>query len=94
MEKFRDNAQTGYSRESMERKNYFNRLGYNEVEIGNMRNREETMHEKIILRDMDIEKQIINGKLREAKYCEIITEELPRYLKEDVVILKTSINIG
>lgn len=74
---------TGYCKD---RKTYLNKLGFSELEIINMRNREELVEEVLVKRDREIEKQRLDGKIREAKYNklygEIITRIRPRYLRE------------
>lgn len=82
LEKREGEAKSGYCKD---RKNYLNNLGFSELEIVNMRNREEQIEEILVRRDRDIEKQLIEGKIREAKYNrrfgEILTSKRPSYLR-------------
>ncbi|OXU21779.1 hypothetical protein TSAR_002995 [Trichomalopsis sarcophagae] len=49
-------------------KNERKALGFSEVEIENLRNREGPVLEKMIARDKDMAKQNVNNKVRKAKY--------------------------
>lgn len=83
LEKMEDGERDRYY---IEREKYYNSLGLSTLEIGNMKREDKPVSKETVRRDMDIEKQIIEGKIREAKYNkkykDIMSEGLPKYLRK------------